>query len=106
MTLVDLALGSLEVESKIHGLQLQCSSSARVAPSAEDDLDRLRRRLTQWSLNAHSDDHVWFERGPDYHLRILLRFDDVPGVDEDAVVEEVSSLLKEAKVANIELFVS
>ena len=98
--LADLYLGRAELESPTPGLQLQLSSSAKFAPSAEDELDALQSRLTACRVYSDSDLHPWISRGSNYKLFILLELQDVlDSRAQAAVIERLSTQLESAKVA-------
>ena len=99
MATMDVDLGSLELESKSSGLQLQLRTLARFAPSPEDDVDALRQRLIHEQLNTDSVDRVWIERGHKYRLELSLHLE--LGLDEKethTVMETLVNRLRAAKV--------
>ena len=99
MLQADVDLGTLELEYKACGLQLQLSSFARFAASAEDELDDPRRGLTERILHPSSNDQLWISRGNNLQMRLLLQFESgLHGLKQDAVVEMLSSYLTNAKV--------
>ena len=103
MQLVDLDLGSLELEWKASGLHLQLSSHAAFAPSAKDDIDTLRERLTCELLNASSVNRPWITRGSAFRLELSVMFEDEldrSGLEE--LIQTLTTRLKTAKVTNMQ----
>lgn len=105
MQTVDMDLGSLELESKASGLQLQLSSLAKFAPSAEDDFDTLRERLTHGKLNAICIDHPWITRGNVFRLELSLHVESGLHVDgQETLIETLTARLRTAKVTQMSLY--
>ena len=98
---VEVDLGSLELESKFSGLQLQLSSVAKFAPSAEDDVDTLRKQLTRENLNASSKVRPWITRGNAFRLELSLQMElDRDAAHNDTLFETLTSRLRTAKVTH------
>lgn len=95
----ELELGRLDLVSKISDLQLRLTSSATVAPSAEDDIAQIQDKLTECRLSPSSNDRPWFTRGSPFILILKLRIETgLKPEDQDAVVEALSTQLRIAKV--------
>ena len=94
-----LDLGSADIESKTSGLRLHLSSSANFAPSAEDDVDQLQKKLTACQLNKDSSILPWVSRGHSFKLVIALKFKHgLRLYDQDALLEHLNTQLQSAKV--------
>ena len=98
--LVELDLGDLDLESKTSGLQLHLSSSAKFAASAEDELDELKKRLTDRQTSPDSSCQPWISRGNSFRLVLLLQTESgITALDQDALVETLAAQLQAAKVS-------
>ena len=93
-------LGHLDLESESCDLQLQLSGSAKVAPSAEDEIDELQRRLTVCRLNPDSTCRPWISRGSSFRLILNLQVEtELKRGDQITLIETLSTQLRVAKVA-------
>jgi hypothetical protein len=76
MRCADINLGTVQVASKAHYLRLQVQSTAQFAPSAEDDIDQLRRKLTAHELNHNRRLPQWILRGNEFGFVLSLMLPD------------------------------
>lgn len=98
---MDLDLGRLHLKSKLSGLHLQLASSARFTPSAEDDTEQLRARLTNLILNADSTTRPWIYRGECFELRLVLQFDhELEGLHHNVIIDKLATSLQNAQVSS------
>ena len=98
--LVELDLGRLDLESKISGLQLKLSSSAKFAPSAEDAIDELRSRLTACQPTLRLNCRPWIRGGNAFKLVLSLQLEAVMKRNDQGqdLIEALSAQLRVAKV--------
>ena len=99
--LVDLDLGQLDLQPAASDVQLKLTSSAIFAPSAEDEFDALRARLTACKLDTGSASWPWVLRGTSFRLTISLRVETVLSEHaQSELVEILSAQLASAKVTS------
>ncbi len=89
MPSLGIDLGSLELMCKESGLRARVSNAAKFAASEEDDIDRIRKRLTHYQSDTYSDDMPWITRGNDFQLALRLWLDHALGEREQHTLVDI-----------------
>lgn len=92
------------MESKVHCLRLHGQSIAHFAPSAEDDIDQLRKRLTAYELCHDSGLTDWVMRGSNFSLSLSLRLpDELQEPTKLVLIDTLSNQMNNSEVINSHL---
>ena len=99
MATMNIDLGCADIACADGELTVVLRSSALIAPSAKDDIDRLRHKLTKKALTQCDDDLPFINCGPDFKLILYMKLEAVlaPAV-ADQLIHNLTEQIQTTKV--------